>query len=74
MQKRILLIASAIGVTALFVAGAYYIAIFLPQKQKANMELVRLELETKIEQEKTEQAKIEQEKSKKYFFRDVFHL
>ena len=64
MQKRILLIASTIGVTALLVAGVYYIAIFLPQKQKANMELVRLELEAKIEQEKTEQAKIEQEKQR----------
>ena len=62
MQKRILLIAFAIGVVALFIAGAYYIAVFLPQKQKTSMELTKLELEAKIEQEKTEQSKIEQEK------------
>jgi lipid II:glycine glycyltransferase (peptidoglycan interpeptide bridge formation enzyme) len=61
MQKRILLVASAIGIVALFVAGAYYVAVFLPQKQKAGMDIVKLELEAKIEQEKTEQAKIEQE-------------
>lgn len=61
MQKRILLVASALGILLLFFAGAYYIAIHLPQKQKADMELVKLELESKIEQEKTEQLKIEQE-------------
>lgn len=74
MQKRILLIASAVGIAALLIAGLYYITYFLPQKQKANMEIermnleakkadveiIKLELEAKIEQEKTEQAKIEQ--------------
>jgi CRISPR/Cas system-associated endonuclease Cas3-HD len=61
MQKRILLLASTIGIAILFIAGAYYIAIYLPQKQKANMDIVKLELESKIEQEKTAQLKIEQE-------------
>jgi len=61
MSKRILLIASAIGIMILFIAGAYYLAIFLPQKQKAEIEKSRLELEAKIEQEKTDQLRIEQE-------------
>jgi hypothetical protein len=62
MQKRILLIASVVSISILFIACAYYVAIFLPQKQKAGMDIVKLELEAKIEQEKTEQAKIEQTK------------
>ncbi|MFA6193433.1 MAG: hypothetical protein WC726_01020 [Parcubacteria group bacterium] len=60
MQKRILLIASAIAILALFIAGIYYIAIFLPQKQKASVDLVKSEMEEKIEKEKTEREKIEQ--------------
>lgn len=63
MQKKILVISSAIGILALLIAGAYYIAIYLPQKQKASIEIVKLELEAKIEQEKTEQLKIEQQKA-----------
>jgi Skp family chaperone for outer membrane proteins len=57
----------------LLIVGSYYVAIFLPQKQKASMEadrleleakkvdmeIVKLELEAKIEQEKTEQARME---------------
>lgn len=61
MQKRILFIIFTIGITTLFIASAYYLAIFLPQKQKAGIEMAKLELEAKIEQEKTEQLKIEQE-------------
>lgn len=56
MQKRILFISLGVATTALFIFGAYYVAVFLPQKQKAEMELTKLELEAKIEQEKTEQA------------------
>lgn len=62
MQKRIVLTSFVLGIAVLFIAGAYYIAIYLPQKQKASMEVVRLELEARIEQEKTEQAKIEQKR------------
>jgi FtsZ-interacting cell division protein ZipA len=61
MKKIILLITSAVGIVALFIAGAYYLAVFLPQKQKASMDIVKLELEAKIEQEKTDQLRIEQE-------------
>lgn len=65
MEKRTLLLASTIGFLILFVAGAYYIAIYLPQKQKASMEIVKLELEAKIEQEKTAQLRIDQENKTK---------
>jgi hypothetical protein len=61
MQKRILFIISIVGITTVFIAGAYYIAIYLPQRQKAVIEMAKLELEAKIEQEKTAQLKIDQE-------------
>lgn len=60
MQKRILLVLSAIIIFALLIAGVYYVAVFLPKKQKASVDLVKSEMEAKIEKEKTEREKIEQ--------------
>lgn len=62
MQKRILFISLGVATTALFIFGAYYVAVFLPQKQKESIEKVKLELEAKMEKEKLELLKINQEK------------
>jgi len=64
MKKRIALITSVVMIATLFIAGTYYVAIFLPKKQKAEIEKVKSELETKLEQASTEQAKINQENKK----------
>lgn len=61
MRKRIILGASAVVILALIVGGVYYVAIFLPKKQKASVDLVKSEMETKIQQEKIEREKIEQD-------------
>ncbi len=65
MKKGILITVAILGVTSLFIAGAYYIAIYLPQKQQTSMNIVKLELEAKIQQEKTEQLKIDQDNKAK---------
>lgn len=62
MQKKFLLIVSTVGIVISLTAGAYYVAIFLPQKQKASIEKVRSKLEAKMEQEKAERLKIDEEK------------
>ncbi|MFH0968980.1 MAG: hypothetical protein V1804_00535 [Patescibacteria group bacterium] len=51
------------GMIVIALSAVYCLAIFLPQRQKANIEMAKLELEAKIEQEKTEQARIEQIKA-----------
>jgi hypothetical protein len=61
--NKIVRISIIAGITIITLSVAYYLAIFLPQKQKASIEITKLELEAKIEQEKTEQVKIEQMKS-----------
>ena len=63
MQKRILQGTLGILITGLFVAAIYYVAFYLPKKQSASIELAKLELETKLAQEKTEQLRIEKEKT-----------
>jgi hypothetical protein len=62
MYKKILMTISIAGIISISMAGFYYIAIHMPQKQQKEIEKLKLELEIKIEQEKTEQAKIEQGK------------
>ena len=61
MQKRILLFSSITIILILLFSAIYYMAIYLPRKQKANLNQVKAEMEVKIEQEKTEREKIEQE-------------
>lgn len=61
MQNRILFIASVIVILALIIGGVYYVAVFLPKKQKASVDLVRSEMETKIQQEKIDREKVSQE-------------
>ena len=51
MEKKIIVAASMVGIVSLFIAGAYYVAVFLPQKQMAEIEKSKLELEARIEQD-----------------------
>jgi len=61
MRKRIILGAFALVILALIVGGVYYVAILLPKKQKASVDLVKSEMETKIQQEKIDREKVSQE-------------
>jgi actin-like ATPase involved in cell morphogenesis len=58
--KKALLISLVIIALTFLIAGVYYVVIYLPKKQKANIEYVKAEMEARIEQEKSEREKIEQ--------------
>jgi len=64
MQKKVIWsLVSAFAVTILSL-GVYYVGFHIPQKQKLEIEKAKLELEAKIQQEKTEQARIEEQYKK----------